>query len=75
MPPRSEQDFLALWRGIALATTTVLIVFTVIVDNLGRLLLDATFHVSEVIFATLVASWTTLLGLEGIRRLRNGGSS
>lgn len=75
MPPRSEQDFLALWRGIAVGTVTVLIVFTVTVDNLGRLFLDPGFHVSEVLFATLVGSWTMLLGFEGIRRLRNGSSS
>lgn len=69
---RDERDFLAIVRPIAFATITALIVFTVLFDNIGRLFVDPTFHVDAVIFATLVGSWTALLGVEGFRRLRNG---
>jgi hypothetical protein len=64
-PQRYERQFLALWRWIAIGVDTFLIAFTVLVDNLGRLFLDPTFHVSEVLFGALVTSWLVLLGFEG----------
>ena len=70
-----NDSFLALWRQIALATVTFLIAFTVLIDNLGRLFIDEHFHVSEVIFATLVSSWTILLGVETWARIRRGNGN
>lgn len=73
---RAEQDLLALWRWIAIGTCTALIVFTVVVDNLGRLFLQPDFHVSEILFGALLSSWLILLGFEGrsiIERLRANG--
>lgn len=75
--PRAEKDFLDLWRRIAIGTATFLIAFTAIVDSLGRLLFDPSFHVSEVLFGALVTSWLVLLGFESrslVDRLRNGKS-
>ena len=74
--PQTEAGFLSLWRWIAIGTDTVLIAFTVLIDNLGRLFLDPTFHVSEVLFGALVTSWLVLLGFEGksfFERLRGNG--
>lgn len=68
------QDFLALWRRVAVATVTFLIAFTVLIDNLGRLFVNPEFHVSEVIFGTLMASWTALLGIDVWQRVRRNGN-
>lgn len=73
-----EQRYLRLWRLIAIAVDVSLIVFTVVSDTLGRLLINADFHVSEVLFATLVTSSLVLLGFEGfdlLRRRRNGNGN
>lgn len=73
-PPRGS-DLLTLWRWIAIGTATVLIVFTVLIDSLGRLYVRPDFHVSEILFGALISSWLILLGFEGrsiIDRLRNG---
>jgi hypothetical protein len=62
-------------RVAAIVTTTLLIAFTVVIDALGRLIFDPTFHVSEIIFGSLIAAWLGLLGLESIsfvRSIRNG---
>jgi hypothetical protein len=71
---RSDDELLHLWRYIAIGTVTLLIAFTVFVDNLGRLFLDPTFHVSEVLFGTLVAVWGGLLGVESYSRIRRNGN-
>jgi hypothetical protein len=75
---KDDRDLLVTARLAALGTATVLIAFTVVVDSLGRLLIDATFHVSEVIFGSLLAAWTTLLGLESaslVRAIRRNGNN
>jgi hypothetical protein len=75
--PRPEADLLALWRWIAIGTCTILIVFTVGIDSLGRLFLNPSFHVSEILFGALISSWLILLGFEARsitdRIRKNGG--
>ncbi len=68
--PRSERQFLELWRWIAIGTNTALIAFTALSDTLGRLFLDPTFHVSEGLFGALITSWLVLLGYESFDRFR-----
>ena len=67
--PRQEQsgsrELLSLLRYIAISVDTALIAFTVIVDSMGRLFVDEDFHVSEILFGTLITSWLVLLGFEG----------
>jgi len=70
---RDEGQFLELWRWVAIGTNTFLIAFTALADTLGRLFLDPTFHVSEILFGALVTSWLVLLGFQGLDRLRGGG--
>lgn len=70
-----DQGYVRLGRLIAIAVDTILIAFTAVADTLGRLYIRPDFHVSEVLFATLVGSWLVLLGFEGIdliRTKRNG---
>jgi hypothetical protein len=62
---------LRIWRPVAIATATALIAITVLTDSFGRLLIDPTFHISEVVFGTLVAAWTGLLSVESIALLRS----
>lgn len=70
MTEPNPQDFLRLWRLVAIGTCTLLIAFTTIVDTLGRLYIDPTFRVSEFLFGSLIAAWLGLLGIEGISLLK-----
>lgn len=73
-----DARYLRLWRLIAIAVDTVLIAFTVFADNLGRLYIRPDFHVSEILFGTLVTAWLVLLGFEGVNilsRRRNGNGN
>lgn len=67
-------ELLTYWRLVAIAVDTVLIAFTAIVDSLGRLYVDPSFHVSEFLFGSLIGAWLGLLGIEGISRFRNRDS-
>jgi hypothetical protein len=72
-----DPSYVRLWRVIAIGVDTALIAFTAMADTLGRLYIRPDFHVSEVLFATLVGSWLVLLGFEGvdlIRHRRNGNN-
>ncbi len=66
-----ERNFLRLYRIIAIIVATILIIFTVVIDDLGRLLYNPSFHVSEFIFGGLVTSWLILLGFEGVSVARD----
>jgi len=70
--PSEEERLLRTWRLVAIATATGLIAFTAIIDSLGRLFVDPTFHVSEILFGSLIGAWLGLLGIEGLTRLRGG---
>lgn len=75
---RPDAGMLASARVVALWTSTGLIAFTVLADSLGRLFIRPDFHVSEILFGTLVGAWLTLLGLESaaiVARLRNGNGN
>lgn len=73
-----ETDFLRTWRLVAIATDTVLIAFTTVVDTLGRLYIDPSFRVSEFLFGALISAWLILLGFEGLslfQKVRGNGGS
>lgn len=46
-----------------------MIVLLVVVDTLGRLLVDPNFHASELFLGTLIGALLLLLGIEGVSRL------
>lgn len=46
-----------------------MIVLLVVVDTLGRLLVDPGFHASELFLGTLIGALLLLLGIEGVSRL------
>lgn len=54
---------------------TLLIVVLVILDSVGRLLVDPNFRTSDFIFGTLIGALLLLLGVETLNRLpRIGGN-
>ena len=77
---RPDAGMLQQARAVAIWTTTGLIAITVIGDMAGRLFIRPDFHVSEILFGTLVGAWITLLGLESAAiverfRHRNGNGN
>ena len=76
-PLTSERDLLPLFRIVAIVTCTALIIFTVAIDNLGRLFVRPDFHVSELLFYALIGSWLALLGIPAgsalLDRIRGNG--
>lgn len=73
---RDDRSELSTARVVAVWSSTLLIVFTVMADALGRLLIRPDFHVSELLFGTLVGAWLALLGIESaaivVSKIRNG---
>lgn len=67
--PASE--LLTVWRLVAIAVDTFLILFTTVADTLGRLYVDPNFRVSEILFGSLIGAWLGLLGIEGLSRFRS----
>lgn len=65
-----DERLLRLVRIVAAIVATILVAFTVTIDALGRLFIDSGFHVSEVLFASLMTGWLVILGLEGLSLLR-----
>ena len=63
---RHRARLVAFWTFLVLASLLVL------VDTFGRLLIDRDFHVSELIFGTLVGGILAALGIEGLSRLPGG---
>lgn len=74
----AEERLLRRLRLIAGGVILTMIVLIVVVDTLGRLLVDPSFHASELFLGTLIGALLLLLGIEGVSRLpgitRNGGS-
>ena len=68
----AEERLLRRLRLIAGAVILTMIVLLVTVDTLGRLLLDPTFHASELFLGTLIGALLLLLGIEGVSRLPGG---
>lgn len=70
-PPRdaAEERLLRRLRLIAGSVILTMIVLIVTVDTLGRLLVDPTFHASELFLGTLIGALLLLLGIEGVARL------
>jgi hypothetical protein len=62
-------------RAVSVIVILGLIVFLVVVDALGRLIVDPSFRVSEVFLGTLVGALTLALGLEITSRLPIGRSN
>lgn len=65
----AEERLLHRLRLIASGVILTMIVLVVSVDTLGRLLLDPTFHASELFLGTLIGALMLLLGVEGVTRL------
>lgn len=65
----AEARLLGRLRLLAGAVILVLIAFLAFVDALGRLLIDPTFHVGDVMVGTLVGALLLLLGIETIIRI------
>ena len=76
MPPAgNDERLIRIVRIVASATATFLVAFTILIDGLGRLFIDPTFHVSEVLFGSLMAGWLALVGIEGVALLRRNGKN
>jgi hypothetical protein len=72
---KGDAELLATARIVGLYTLTALIAFTIIVDAVGRLMINPTYRTDSAIFLPLVAAWTGLMGLETahlLRERRNG---
>jgi hypothetical protein len=71
-PRRSSEDkLLGRLRLIAGMVILLMIVLLVVVDTLGRLIVDPTFHASELFLGTLVGALMLVLGIEVVSRLPN----
>ena len=69
-PRRSSEDkLLGRLRFIAGAVILLMIVLLVVVDTLGRLIIDPNFHASELFLGTLVGALMLVLGIEIASRL------
>lgn len=74
--PRSEAEetLLRRMRVLTLGVFLGCIVLTVVVDNVGRLLVDHDFHASEIFMLTLVGGVGSLVATELLARVpRKGG--
>lgn len=65
----AEERLLRRLRLIAGGVILTMIVLLVVVDTLGRLLVDPGFHASELFLGTLIGALLLLLGIEGVSRL------
>jgi len=65
----AEEKLLRRLRLIAGGVILTMIVLIVVVDTLGRLLVDPAFHASELFLGTLIGALLLLLGIEGVSRL------
>jgi len=68
----TEEKLLRRLRLIAGIVVLAMIVLQVLVDNLGKLLIDPNFHASELILGTLVGTLIILLGIETVSRFPGG---
>lgn len=70
----SEDKLLRRLRVAAGAVTLSMVVLLVVADTLGKFIVGPDFHVSEVIFGTLVGALLAFVGVEALVRLpkRNG---
>lgn len=59
-------------RRAAVQVFLALSVLVVVVDVLGRLFLNAEFHVDSVVFGFIFGTLLALLGLEGLNRALGG---
>lgn len=67
--PQRSADELTDLRRSAIRVFTYLSVFTVVVDLMGRLFRDSTFHVDLVVYGFIGGTLLALLGLEGINKV------
>lgn len=65
----SEDKLLRRLRVAGGAVTIVMLVLMVVADSFGRLFIDPTFHISDIVFGTLVGAMLALVGVEGLIRL------
>lgn len=72
--PDGPSNELKRLRAVAVIVSIFMLAGLVVADTLGRLLIDPTFHVSEIIFASLSGTLILLLGIEGVVRLTRNGA-
>jgi hypothetical protein len=69
-PPRP--DPLARERRAAIRVFIALSVAIVLIDTLGRLFKDPSFHIDTIVFGMVFGTLLALLGIEGFSRLLGG---
>lgn len=65
----AEERLLRRLRNIAVIVILVCVLLTAVIDPLGRLFIDPTFHASEVFLGTLLGALVVLLGLQSLPKL------
>jgi hypothetical protein len=60
------------FRVIAVCVLLALLVFLVGADTLGRLFIDKSFHVGDVVYGSLIGALMLLLGVETAARFPGG---
>lgn len=71
----TEERLLRRLRIIAGAVLIVMLVLLVTADTLGRLLIDPTFHSSELIIGIVAGDLLLVLGIEVVNRIPGKGGS
>ena len=66
--PKPDDDLRGLRRA-SIKAFIALSIFLVVIDALGRLFRDASFHVDAVVAGLVFGTLLSLLGLEGIQKL------
>lgn len=61
-------------RVVVAAVFVVLLVALVVLDSVGRLLIDPNFRTSDFIFGTIIGAILLLLGVEGLNKLPRIGN-
>lgn len=75
LPTATEDRSFRLLRLVSIVVILLCIVFLVVIDPIGRLFIDPSFHASELVLGTLIGALLLLLGIEVANRipgLRNG---
>jgi hypothetical protein len=68
-PRNGEDRLLRRLRVAAVIVILVMVAMLAIVDTFGRLFIEPGFHVSEVLFATLIGALLSFFGVEALVRL------
>jgi hypothetical protein len=69
----TEDRLLRRLRAVSVVVILVLLVFLVVIDTLGKVFINASFGVSDVIFGSLIGGLFILLGVEVWSRIPTPG--